>query len=384
MQIPKIIKLANKNSTSKIFVKFVKMLIYFFSISLVYPSYSYVDDSVFDKGLTEGKVEIKQILNNYDEVSENQQPIYTSKGKQVLGFVTPWNKDGYRLAEEFGNKFSIIVPTWLFAEIEDKQFVIKGTDAVDTNWLATMKAKHPKTLIAPRLIFQINPQVFYQSNKQIFGQFRQSIGAIIESYGFDAIFLEVPNYVMHPQTCQYVPALVKEIRYAFGRKKGKVFCEMPTIFRGYTDDVGSDLKKIANQADLIYMSAYEIPGASAICPKNGIEQVFQWLKKSGIPSKKFMVGLPFFGMDFGGSSQPTYVEGLKFVQTLNESKVTPKLLKQYEETAYFYSRNSRSHQMFYPSLQDLDARMKLIDKENVAGFGIWELAQGLPYFFDLL
>lgn len=347
--------------------------------------YSYTEDSVFDKGITEDKVEIKQILNNYDEVSENQPPIYSARGKQVLGFVTPWNKDGYRLAEEFGQKFTIIVPTWFFAEIDDKKLVIKGTDAVETNWLKSMKQKHPKTLIAPRLIFQIQPQIFYQANKQIFQEFRQQMATIIESYNLDAIFLEVPQYVMHPQTCQFVPALIKEIRVAFGRKKGKVFCEMPVIFRGYTDLVQKHLKRISDQADLVYMSAYEIPGTTAICPKNAITEIIDWLKTVGIPRKKFMVGLPFFGMDFGGSNNaPTYVEGMKFIQTLNESKVSPKYLQVYDETAYFYSRSKSSHQMFYPSLQDLDVRMKLIDKENIAGFGIWELAQGLPYFFDLL
>ena len=356
------------------------------SISLYFPSYTRVDDNVFDKGLVDQPVNLSEVLLNYNEVSSEDFGRYASKGKQVLGFITPWNQDGYGLSEEFGDKFTIIVPTWFFAEIQNKKFVIKGEDAVNQTWLDTMREKHPNTLIAPRLIFQINPNVFYNENKFIFNVFRQAMADIITKYNFDAIFLEVPSYVANPQTVHLVPGLVKEIRVAFGKKKkGKVFCEIPTILRGYLDYTDQKLiKKIADQADLVYMSIYELPQTSAISPMSGFEQTYQWLIQSGIKKEKFLAGFPFFGFDYGNGSGREYVVGNDFINTLKNYKVSRYFLQEYQETAYFYKKDKASHTMYYPSLNDMVTRYDRVVTYGIAGFGIWELAQGLPFFFDVL
>ena len=361
------------------------MFVLLFSILLLFPAFKQVSESIYDKELNTKKVIVKDILANYNEISENAENHYISKGKEVLGFITPWNKDGYTIAEEFGDKFSIIVPTWLFAEMEGKKFVIKGTDAVNETWMKNMKEKHPDTIIAPRLIFQIHPQIFYNENKYIFNVFRQTLADVIKQYNFEAIFLEVPNYVMVSQTCQYVPALVKEIRYAFGKKnKGKVYCEIPTILRGYADQEAKNLKRIADQSDLVYMSVYELPQTAAVSPMPGLDATIEWLKSSRINPKKFIAGFPFFGFDYGNGSGREYVTGQDFINTLSKYKVTPVFLKEYQETAYFYSKDRASHTLYYPSISDLYARFEKTVSTGIAGFGIWELAQGLPYFYDLL
>ena len=351
-----------------------------------FPPYTKVDESIEDKQLLNKAVNITEILKNYNEVYNENEAHFVEQGKHVLGFITPWNNDGYGLAEDFGNKFSIIVPTWFFAEINNMKFVINGEDAVNQTWLKVMKEKYPDTIIAPRLIFNISPDVFYNENKYIFNIFRQTIGKIIEKYNLDAIFLEVPSYVSYHYTNQLVPALVKEIRMAFGKKKkGKVFCEIPNILKGYIEQIDpKSLKKIADQADLIYMSVYELPQTAAISPLSALEQTNLWLQQSGIKKNKFLAGFPFFGFDYGNGSGREYVVGQQFIDTLTEYKVTPYFLKEYQETVYFYKKDKASHTLYYPSLSDLNTRFQKIISYGFAGFGIWELAQGLPFFFDLL
>jgi hypothetical protein len=227
--------------------------------------------------------------------------------------------------------------------------------------------------------------VFYNENKFIFNEFRQALNTIISRYNFSAIFLEVPNYIMQPATCQYIPALVKEVRKSFPKGiKGKVFCDIPTITRGYAEQVEKYLKKIAYQADLVYMSIYELPQTSAISPMSGFDVTLEWLKNSGINKKKFLAGFPFFGFDYGNGSGRDYVVGQEFIDVLSNNKVNSLFLKEYQETAYFYKKGRVSHSMYYPSIYDLKQRFDKAVSSEIGGFGIWELAQGLPYFFDLL
>ena len=362
------------------------MFSFLFSIFLLFPSFTKVDESVFDKQIVQEKVNISDVLNNYNEVLSDMNANFVGRGKHVLGFITPWNNDGYGLTEEFGDKFSVVVPTWFFAEIKNMKFVINGEDAVNQTWLDIMREKHPGTLIAPRLIFNINPDVFYNENKYIFNVFRQTLANIIQKYDFNAIFLEVPSYVTFLQTNQLVPALVKEIRMAFGKKKkGKVLCEIPNVLKGYLDYIDpKSLKKIADQADLVYMSIYELPQTSAISPLSALEQTNIWLQQSGIKKEKFIAGFPFFGFDYGNGVGREYVMGQDFINTLSEYKVSPYFLKEYQETVYFYKKNKASHTLYYPSLYDLNTRFHKTISYGYAGFGIWELAQGLPYFYDLL
>ena len=355
-------------------------------ISLLFPSYTFVDENIFDKDIVRKEFNKTDFMENYDKVSSEASGRFVSKGKQVLGFITPWNKDGYRLAEDFGDKFSIIVPTWFFAEIRNKQFMINGQDAVNTTWLQNMRQRHPNTVIAPRLIFQINSNIFYQENKFIFNVFRNSMNEIITKYDFDAIFLEVPSYIQDDRAQQFVPALVKEVKVSFPKtKKGKVFVDIPNIQRMYiTSYVEKLIKKIADQADLVSMSCYELPQTSAVSPMSGLEIIAHFMQQKIIKKDKFLVGFPFFGFDYGNGKTREYIVGQQFVDTLNQNKVNPYFLKEYQETAYFYSKDKAAHTMYYPSLFDLNVRFERVSEYGFAGFAIWELAQGLPFFFDLL
>ena len=77
--------------------------------------------------------------------------------------------------------------------------------------------------------------------------------------------------------------------------------------------------------------------------------------------------------------------GHEFVKMLREASSNLKFKWDSESQEHFLEvkYNGRKHTVFFPSLHSIQNRIQLA-KELGTGLSIWELGQGLDYFFDLL
>lgn len=127
-------------------------------------------------------------------------------------------------------------------------------------------------------------------------------------------------------------------------------------------------------------STIERPGANAPLHwiKNAVEHI---CPKKGRRRQKILLGLNMYGYDYQpqGGGTIMFREYLEFLK-LYKGRL---LHDEHDKENYFEIRTDTGrHVIFYPTLYSIQERIKLAT-ELGTGLSIWELGQGLDYFYDL-
>ncbi|KAK7332756.1 hypothetical protein VNO80_29511 [Phaseolus coccineus] len=373
-----------------------------------YSPSQYHESYVYEQGLVSAHANYQHVLTENSKVSEN-----TSQRRYnypVLGYITPWNSRGYELAKRFNSKFTHISPVWYDLKSQQTSLVLEGRHNADRGWISELR-KTGEALILPRVVLEASPAVLLGKEKQR----NKAINLIVtecKEMGYDGLVLEswsrwAAYGILHdPNMRNLALQFVKQLGDALhsigsekisGQKLQLVYVIGPPSSEKLQEhDFGpKDLETLSAAVDGFSLMTYDFssphnPGPNA--PLKWIQIVLKLLlgtsgNRAQSLAPKILVGINFYGNDFSlsrGAGGGGAIIGRDYLALLEKHRPELQWDKNSGEHFFFYNDDKDiKHAVFYPSLKSISLRLEEARSWG-CGISIWEIGQGLDYFFDLL
>ncbi|KAJ3110029.1 Chitinase domain-containing protein 1 [Phlyctochytrium bullatum] len=352
------------------------------------------DMTVFDRDLVVLNPKPQSIVREHTKYAKSNAHVKETK-ENVLAYVTPWNNHGYDVAKMFRGKFTHIAPVWYTVKPESHtKYVLHGSHDVDKAWIKEVTNSTGE--ITPKLVprFQFTgferDHVILLANgdEEVIKTLVDIVITECKEQGFDGFVLEF-------HILGYTPKLVEMLSAAAKADKLQFFVVIPPL----RDDVTRqspifDNHHFERYKDLVDgfslmtydFSSVQTPGPNA--PVQWIEENVMMLCPDYEDRPKILLGLNMYGNDFvmegdkGVDVEP--ITGTKYLELLKKYKPRITYIEEVNEAVIHYTEEGtgKSREVWYPTLKSIDDRLLAIEELGV-GISIWEIGQGLDYFYDL-
>ncbi|CDW53145.1 Glyco hydro 18 domain containing protein [Trichuris trichiura] len=304
----------------------------------------------------QGDTSYRSILENHDKVKSPGEKLFPNP---TLAFVTPWNGRGYDVAKLYGSKFSHISPVWFRLVPADVDCQIDGQHDIDRGWLSDVRATNPNISIVPRFLVEyrdLESAVNFVSNEKVQNKCFRMLTEFVQRNNFDGVVFEV--YV------QTQPIMKQQ-------KMGKV-----------------GLLWVEPFVNFIIVMTYDYNGRNGavlgppVAPLPWVRRcVTELAKASQSSSEKVLMGVNFYGYLYDTDKlSAEAIIGSSYLELLRKEEPTIQWDSKAAEHFTYIGKKAVTN---YPSLEAIGSKVELA-KELGVGLAIWEIGQGLDYFYNLL
>ncbi|KAK6141077.1 hypothetical protein DH2020_025189 [Rehmannia glutinosa] len=346
---------------------------------IIYPPNTPDLPYVYRRGLVNKDVNYRQVLDENMKTSENSSQ--RNFKNPVLAYFTP---------------------------CQGTKLVLEGRHNADKGWITEIR-RTGNSQILPRVVLEANPVDLLKKKKQrdkaiklIIAECKEMEydGIVLESWSRWAAYGVLHDPDMRNTALQFVIQLgqaMHSITLEQNRSQNLqlVFVIGPPRSDNLQEyDFGpEDLRSLSDDVDGFSLMTYDFSG-----PQNpGPNAPLKWIHSTLMLllgtstgdhqklAKKIFIGINFYGNDFvvsqGLGGGP--IVGREYLSLLEKHRPQLHWEKNSAEHFFLYTDNRNvEHVVFYPSPMSIAMRLQEALSWK-AGISIWEIGQGLEYFFDI-
>ncbi|XP_031262968.1 chitinase domain-containing protein 1 [Pistacia vera] len=362
---------------------------------------------VHQRGLIKTDVNYQEILTDNSKVSENvSHRHYTYP---VLAYITPWNSKGYEIAKKFNSKFTHLSPVWYDIKSQGTSLILEGRHNADKGWISELRM-NGDALVLPRFVLEAFPRDLLRKKKLrdkaielILTECKELEydGIVLESWSRWAAYGILHDPDMRNMALEFIKQLGHSLHSVNSVRNSEQHLQLvyvigpPHSEKLQAHDFGpEDLQSLSDVVDGFSLMTYDFsgphnPGPNA--PLKWIRSILQLLlgsPRNGVQTlaRKIFLGINFYGNDFilAGGSGGGAITGTDYLHLLEKHRPVLQWEKNIGEHFFIYSdEKNGKHAVFYPSLMSVSLRLEEARLWGT-GLSIWEIGQGLDYFFDIL